>query len=76
MTTFQLETADGEHLGQVRLGRPDWRTGSVIFCSGRPALRVLASSDNTDPEATAILVVEEVAGGKTVRPGPLETLET
>jgi hypothetical protein len=74
MTTFHLETADGEQLGEVRLGRSDWRTGSVIFCSGRPALRVLASSDNTHPEASAILVVEEVAGGKTVRPGPLDTL--
>ena len=66
MTTFQLETADGEHLGQVRLGRPDWRTGSVIFCSGGQALRVLASSnDETDPKATPILVVEEVR-----RPAP------
>jgi hypothetical protein len=74
MTTFLLETADGEQLGQVRLGRPNWRTGSVIFCSGHPALRVLASSNATDPEATTILVVEEVAGGKTFRPDPPDTL--
>jgi hypothetical protein len=60
MPIFQLETADGEQLFQVELGRRDWRTGSVIFCSDGVALRVLASSDDTDPEATAILVVEEV----------------
>jgi hypothetical protein len=68
MPIFQLETADGEQLFQVELGRPDWRTGSVIFCSGGQALRVLASSDGIDPEATAILVVEEVAGGNKVSP--------
>jgi hypothetical protein len=60
MPIFQLETADGKQLGEVELGRPDWRTGSVIFSSGRPPLRILASSDDTDPDDTAILVVEEV----------------
>jgi hypothetical protein len=34
--------------------------GSVIFCSSGQALRVLASSDATEPDATAIMVVEEV----------------
>jgi hypothetical protein len=57
---FVLVTRDGESLGPVELGRPDWPIGSIIY-TGRdePNLRVIDRLDNDDdPEAFACLVVE------------------
>jgi hypothetical protein len=58
---FQIRTADGEALGVVALGRPDWPPGSVIY-RGRdePNLRVLDVVVRDDPDANDALVVEPV----------------
>ncbi len=60
MPHFVLVTADGESLGAVELGQPDWRPGSVVYRgSNEPNLRVLDVLPADDPEGFAILVVEE-----------------
>jgi hypothetical protein len=38
---FQLRTVNGESLGAVDLGRPDWPPGSVIYRGGEPKLRAV-----------------------------------
>lgn len=61
MPHFQLVTADGEALGAVELGRPDWPSGSVIYRGGdEPNLRVLDLVVMDDPEVFDVLVVERV----------------
>lgn len=61
MPHFQLVTADGEALGAVHLGPPDWPPGSIIYRGGdQPNLRVVDMLDLGDPEKLTILVVEPV----------------
>jgi hypothetical protein len=60
MPHFQLVTTDGEALGPVELGRPDWLPGSVIYRgSSEPDLRVVGCLPADTLEAYTILVVEE-----------------
>jgi hypothetical protein len=55
---FQLRTADGDELGAVHLGRPDWPPGSVIYRGGdQPDLRVVDVIVLDDPEVFDVLVV-------------------
>lgn len=43
MPHFQIVTVDGDALGPMELGRPDWPAGSVIYTGpGEPNLRVKA----------------------------------
>jgi hypothetical protein len=61
---FQLVTADGEALGPVELGRPDWPAGSIIYRGGdKPNLRVVGELEapDDDPELLRVLIVEPVA---------------
>ena len=59
MPHFALVTVDGEALGAVELGRPDWPLGSVIYRGGgEPNLRVVDVLAADDVEEFAILVIE------------------
>jgi hypothetical protein len=59
--TFNLIAADGEVLGPVELGRPDWPIGSVIYTGrGEPNLRVVDRLYSDDPEEFTALMVEPV----------------
>jgi hypothetical protein len=61
VTHFALVTTDGEELGAVHLGRPDWPPGSVIYRGGDEAnLRVVEVVGLDDPEVFDVLVVESV----------------
>ena len=61
MPHFQLVLSDGEALGAVELGRPDWPPGSVIYRGGDESnLRVLDVIPSDDPEMFDVLVVEPV----------------
>ena len=61
MTHFALVTVDGETLGAIELGRPDWPPGSVIYRGGdEPNLRVVDVLAGDDPEKFDVLVVEPV----------------
>jgi hypothetical protein len=63
MPHFALVTADGESLGAIQLGRPDWPTGSVIYRGNRePDLRVLDMRPGDGPERGTVLVVEPLIG--------------
>jgi hypothetical protein len=57
-------TTDGDALGPVELGRPDWPPASVIYTGpNEPNLRVVRELDteNDDPEVHfTVLVVEPV----------------
>lgn len=63
---FSLVTTDGESLGAVELGRPDWPPGSTIYTApGEPNLRVVrvlerGDEADEDPELFTVLVVEPV----------------
>jgi hypothetical protein len=59
---FQLVTTDGEALGAVELGRPDWPDGSIIYRGDKPNLRVVGrvEADDDDPELFDVLIVEEM----------------
>jgi len=58
---FALVTTDGEALGAVHLGRPEWPPGSVIYRGGdEPNLRVLEVVVLDDPAVLDVLVVEPV----------------
>ena len=60
MPHFQLCTIDGEELGPVEYGRPDWPPGSVIDRGDEPNLRVLDLIVSDDVETFSVLVVEPV----------------
>jgi hypothetical protein len=47
---FTLVTRDGEVLGAVQLGRPDWPAGSVIYRCDKPNLRVVGRGEQDGPE--------------------------
>ena len=63
MHQFQLVTTDGDALGPINLGRPDWPDGSVIVRGDEPNLRVVGrlefEHDSGDVERSPVLVVEE-----------------
>ena len=50
MPHFALVTTDGDALGAVELGRPDWPDGTIIYRDGEPNLRVVGS-DSTKHNA-------------------------
>jgi hypothetical protein len=57
---FQLVRIDGETLGPIELGRPDWPAGSVIYLPpGEPNQPVVDTIPSDDSGMFAILVVEE-----------------
>lgn len=60
MPHFQLVTVDGDALGPIELGRPDWPDGSIINRGDEPNLRVVGylPADDTEHEFD-VLVVEE-----------------
>jgi hypothetical protein len=58
---LHLVGRDGESLGTVELGRPDWPVGSVIHRGNKPNLRVVRVAVSDDSEdVDDVLVVEEV----------------
>ena len=38
---FALVTTDGDALGTIELGRPDWPDGAIIYRGEKPNLRVV-----------------------------------
>jgi hypothetical protein len=60
MPRFTLETRDGEQLGQVTLGRPDWPEGSIIHRGDKPSLRVVGRINKDVPDNLDVLMVEEI----------------
>jgi hypothetical protein len=61
MHHFALVTPDGDTLGTVELGRPDWPDGSIIYRGDKPNLRVVGHLESDgDPEMFEMLVVEPV----------------
>ncbi len=50
---FQLVMTDGEILGPIELGRPDWPDGSIMYRGGEPNLRVVrrVEADDDDPDS-------------------------
>jgi hypothetical protein len=59
VTHFQLVLSDGDTLGSVELGRPDWPPGSVTYGGGGERdLRVVGQIREDDPERFDVLVVE------------------
>jgi hypothetical protein len=57
---FTLVTTDGDSLGAIELGRPDWPEGSIIYRGDQPNLRVVGRLEADDPEHQfEVLVVEE-----------------
>jgi len=58
MPAFNLETVDGESLGAIELGRPDW---SMTWRRDKANLRVVGRLEAGDKERPAeVLVVAEV----------------
>ncbi len=61
MPHFEFVTIDGDALGPIELGRPDWPDGSIIYRGGAsPNLRVVGRLEADQPENFSILVVEEI----------------
>ena len=60
MPHFALVTTDGDALGTVELGRPDWPDGAIIHRGEKPNLRVVGQVATDDSEhGFDVLVVEE-----------------
>ena len=60
MPHFALVTVDGDTLGAVELGRPDWPDGSIIYRRREGNLRVVGRIEADDTEHQfEVLVVEE-----------------
>ena len=60
MPHFAVVTTDGDALGAVELGRPDWPDGSIIYRGGEPNLRVVGRIEADDSEHQFdVLVVQE-----------------
>ena len=60
MPHFALVTTDGDALGTVELGQPDWPDGTIIYTGDQPNLRVVARVATDDSEhGFDVLVVEE-----------------
>jgi hypothetical protein len=60
MPRYALVTPDGDTLGAIELGRPDWPVGSVICRGDKLNLRVVGYRESEDPGEPDALVVEEV----------------
>jgi hypothetical protein len=59
MPHFQIVTVDGDAIGPMELGRPDWPAGSIIYRGrGESNLRVLDLIPADDPETFSVLIVE------------------
>ena len=50
MPHFALVTTDGDALGTVELGRPDWPDGTIIHRGDEPNLRVVGQLATDDSE--------------------------
>ena len=60
MPHFAVVTTDGDALGALELGRPDWPYGSIIYRRDEPNLRVVDRIEADDSEHQfEVLVVEE-----------------
>ena len=60
MPRFALVTIDGDALGTVELGRPDWPDGTIIYGGEKPNLRVVGRLATDDSEhGFDVLVIEE-----------------
>ncbi len=58
MPHFALLTTDGESLGPIELGRPDWPPGTVICRGDGDNLRVIEWIESVASEKFTVLVVE------------------
>jgi hypothetical protein len=47
MPHFRLVTVDGEALGTIELGRPDWPDGSITYRGDKPNWSSPASADTS-----------------------------
>src|SRR4029079_14712188 len=52
MPSYTLLTVDGEDLGTVSLGRPDWPEGSILYRGNGPNLRVVRLVEGDDGHQT------------------------
>ena len=60
MPQFALVITDGDALGTVELGRPDWPDGAIIYTGDEPNLRVVCRLEVDDSEhGFDVLVVEQ-----------------
>ena len=60
MPHFSLVTSDGDALGTIELGRPDWPEGAIIYRGDEPNLRVVGRVAAEDSEhGFDVLVVEQ-----------------
>ena len=50
MPHFALVTTDGDALGTIELGRPDWPDGAIIYRGDEPNLRVVGRLATDDSE--------------------------
>ena len=63
MPRFALVTRDGDALGTIELGRPDWPDEAIIYRGDEPNLRVVGRVATDDSEhGFDVLVVEEALG--------------
>jgi hypothetical protein len=60
MPRYTLVGQDGESLGRIEPGRPDWPVGSIIYRGDQPNLRVVGHLEPDGKELDGVLVVEEV----------------
>ena len=60
MPHFALVTTDGDALGAVELGRPDWPDGAIIYRGDEPNLRVVGrvATDDSEHGFDVLVVVE------------------
>jgi hypothetical protein len=58
MPHFALVTVDGESLGPVELGRPDWPDGSIIYRGDQENLRVVGflPAEDTEHEFAVLFI--------------------
>ena len=61
MPHLVLVTTDGDTLGTVELGRPDWPDGAVVYRGGEPNLRVVGRIEADDSEQQFDVLVVEAA---------------
>ena len=60
MPHFALVTTEGDALGAIELGRPDWPDGAIIYRGDEPNLRVVCRVATNDREhGFDVLFVEE-----------------
>ena len=60
MPDYTLLTVDGEDLGTVSLGRPDWPEGTILYRGNAPNLRVVRRVEAKDDRHLDVLVVEAI----------------